>query len=105
MGAYKPRTNPYSFQGHGAGCLLYVFELAGKYGIRVIAMEVTHEKHVEEIENCLENLGHPTGIMLQVGTRNIQNFELLKTLGGQKTYPVLLKRGFGISQRSGISSQ
>jgi ketol-acid reductoisomerase len=36
MGAYKPRTNPYSFQGHGKDCLPWVFELAGKYGIRVI---------------------------------------------------------------------
>ena len=33
-GAYKPRTSPYDFQGHGAACLPYVFELAGKYGIR-----------------------------------------------------------------------
>ena len=33
MGAYKPRTNPYSFQGHGKACLPYVFELAGKFGI------------------------------------------------------------------------
>ena len=49
MGAYKPRTSPYAFQGYGATCLPYVFELAGKYGIRVIAMEVTHESHVDEI--------------------------------------------------------
>lgn len=53
MGAYKPRTNPYSFQGHGKACLPYVFELAGKYGIKVIAMEVTHESHVEEIRDAL----------------------------------------------------
>ena len=33
-GAYKPRTSPYDFQGHGAACLPFVFELAGKYGIR-----------------------------------------------------------------------
>src|SRR6266478_9624619 len=43
MGAYKPRTSPYAFQGHGKACLPFVFELAGKHGIRVIAMEVTHE--------------------------------------------------------------
>ncbi|MFT7092200.1 MAG: 3-deoxy-7-phosphoheptulonate synthase, partial [Candidatus Azotimanducaceae bacterium] len=49
MGAYKPRTNPYSFQGHGKDCLPWVFELAGKYGIKVIAMEVTHESQVDEI--------------------------------------------------------
>ena len=104
MGAYKPRTNPYSFQGHGMDCLPYVFELAGKYGIRVIAMEVTHEKHLEEIENSLEISGQPTGVMLQVGTRNIQNFELLKNLGKQKTYPILLKRGFGISLTESLNA-
>ncbi len=48
MGAYKPRTNPYSFQGHGRSCLPWVSELAGKYGMRVVAMEVTHESQVEE---------------------------------------------------------
>ena len=97
MGAYKPRTNPYSFQGHGASCLPWVFELAGKYGIRVIAMEVTHDSHVREILQALEETGHPTGVMLQIGTRNTQNFELLKEVGRQQELPVLLKRGFGIT--------
>ena len=97
MGAYKPRTSPYSFQGHGVNCLPYVFELAGKYGIKVIAMEVTHESHVNEIRETLEKLGNPTGVMLQIGTRNTQNFELLKIVGRQQEFPVLLKRGFGIT--------
>ena len=104
MGAYKPRTNPYSFQGHGAACLPYVFELAGKYGIKVIAMEVTHESHVEEIDRCLQACGHPTGVMLQIGTRNIQNFELLKAIGKQTTYPALLKRGFGITLNESLNA-
>jgi len=97
MGAYKPRTNPYSFQGHGASCLPWMFELAGKYGIRVIAMEITHDSHVREIRQALEETGHPTGVMLQIGTRNTQNFELLKEVGRQQELPVLLKRGFGIT--------
>jgi 3-deoxy-7-phosphoheptulonate synthase len=97
MGAYKPRTSPYSFQGHGKNCLPYVFELAGKYGIKVIAMEVTHESHVDEIREALHKTGHPTGVMLQIGTRNTQNFELLKSVGRQQEFPVLLKRGFGIT--------
>ena len=97
MGAYKPRTSPYSFQGHGKTCLPYVFELAGKYGIKVIAMEVTHESHVEEIREALHRTGNPTGVMLQIGTRNTQNFELLKAVGRQREFPVLLKRGFGIT--------
>jgi len=97
MGAYKPRTSPYSFQGHGKTCLPYVFELAGKYGIKVIAMEVTHESHIDEIQNALHDTGNPTGVMLQIGTRNMQNFELLKIVGRQQEFPVLLKRGFGIT--------
>lgn len=97
MGAYKPRTSPYSFQGHGKNCLPFVFELAGKYGIKVIAMEITHESHLREIQEALVQTGNPTGVMLQIGTRNTQNFELLKSVGRQQEFPVLLKRGFGIT--------
>ena len=97
MGAYKPRTSPYSFQGHGRTCLNYVFEIAGKHGIRVIAMEVTHEAHVGEIREALRETGSPVGVMLQIGTRNTQNFELLKAVGRQNEFPVLIKRGFGIT--------
>jgi 3-deoxy-7-phosphoheptulonate synthase len=104
MGAYKPRTSPYAFQGHGKHCLPYVFELAGKYGIKVIAMEITHETHLEEIRQALEHTGHPTGIMLQIGTRNTQNFELLKIVGRQKDFPILLKRGFGITLEESLNA-
>ncbi len=104
MGAYKPRTNPYSFQGHGKSCLPYVFELAGKYDIKVIAMEVTHESHVREIHEALEQTGHPTGVMLQIGTRNTQNFELLKSIGREPDFPVLLKRGFGITLEESLNA-
>lgn len=104
MGAYKPRTNPYSFQGHGKECLPYVFELAGKYSIKIIAMEVTHENHIEEINEALEATGNPTGVMLQVGTRNTQNFELLKAIGRQNDFPVLLKRGFGITLNESLNA-
>ena len=104
MGAYKPRTNPYSFQGHGKACLPYVFELAGKYGIRVIAMEVTHEDHLDEIRECLAQTGYPTGVMVQIGTRNTQNFELLKAVGRQQDFPVLFKRGFGITLNESLNA-
>ena len=96
-GAYKPRTSPYEFQGDGKACLPYAFELAGRYGIKVIAMEVTHESHVQEIHDALEATGQPTGVMLQIGTRNAQNFELLKAVGQQDEFPVLFKRGMGIT--------
>ncbi|MCI0436107.1 MAG: hypothetical protein L0271_21065, partial [Gemmatimonadetes bacterium] len=96
-GAYKPRTSPYDFQGLGAACLPYVFELAGVHGIRVVAVEVTRESHIEEIRKALAQSGDATGVMLQIGTRNAQNFELLKAVGQQTELPVLFKRGMGIT--------
>jgi len=104
MGAYKPRTSPYAFQGYGRECLPYVFELAGKYGIKVIAMEIMSGTHLEEIQQALETSGHPTGVMLQIGTRNTQNFELLKIVGRQTEMPVLLKRGFGITLEESLNA-
>jgi len=104
MGAYKPRTSPYSFQGHGKDCLSYVFELAGKYGIKVIAMEITHDAHIDEIKQALQACGNPTGVMLQIGTRNTQNFELLKSVGRQNHFPILLKRGFGITLEESLNA-
>jgi len=104
MGAYKPRTNPYAFQGHGKSCLPWVFDLAGKYGTKVIAMEVTHESHMQEIDQALADAGNPCGVIMQIGTRNTQNFELLKAIGRQNTYPALLKRGFGITLNESLNA-
>jgi 3-deoxy-7-phosphoheptulonate synthase len=103
-GAYKPRTSPYDFQGHGKSCLPYVFELAGNYDIKVVAMEITHESHVQEIEEALVAAGNPTGVILQIGTRNAQNFELLKTVGQQRTFPILFKRGMGITLEESLNA-
>ena len=104
MGAYKPRTSPYDFQGHGKSCLPWVFELAGKYGIKVVAIEVLRAIHIEEIMNALEQAGRPTGVMLQTGTRNAQNFELLKAVGSQHEFPVLYKRGMGLSLEESLNA-
>ena len=52
---------------------------------------------LDEIRESLEKTGNPTGVMLQIGTRNTQNFELLKSVGRQQEFPVFLKRGFGIT--------
>ena len=103
-GAYKPRTSPYDFQGHGKSCLPYVFELAGKYGIRVVAMEITHESQIQEIRDALAAAGQPTGVMLQIGTRNAQNFELLKVVGQQNEFPILYKRGMGITLEESLNA-
>lgn len=104
MGAYKPRTSPYNFQGLGEKCLPYVFSLAGEYGIKVIAMEITHDSQLDYINQLLDKLGNPTGVMLQIGTRNAQNFELLKAVGAQTKFPVLFKRGYGITLEESIAS-
>ncbi|HVR09187.1 MAG TPA: 3-deoxy-7-phosphoheptulonate synthase [Thermoanaerobaculia bacterium] len=104
MGAYKPRTSPYDFQGLGRACLPYVFELAGRYGIRAVAMEVTDARHIDEIRDALAAAGDPTGVLLQVGTRNAQNFELLKAVGRQQRFPVLFKRGMGISLEESLNA-
>lgn len=104
MGAYKPRTSPYDFQGHGRECLPWLFDLAGKYGIRIIAMEVLKEAHIEEIFEELERAGRPTGVMLQIGTRNAQNFELLKAVGSQQEFPVLYKRGMGLTLEESLNA-
>ncbi|MFZ9887790.1 MAG: chorismate mutase, partial [Myxococcota bacterium] len=96
-GVWKPRTSPYDFQGPGSECLPWLFELAGKYGIRMIAIEVLKEGHIDDLQEALEKAGHPTTVMLQIGTRNAQNFELLKAVGRQHELPVLKKRGMGIS--------
>jgi 3-deoxy-7-phosphoheptulonate synthase len=52
---------------------------------------------VDEIRAALAATGEPCGVMLQIGTRNTQNFELLKTVGSQRDFPILVKRGFGIT--------
>jgi 3-deoxy-7-phosphoheptulonate synthase len=67
-------------------------------------MEVTHEDQIDEIQSALTSSGEPTGVMLQIGTRNIQNFELLKNVGRQKKFPVLLKRGFGITLEESLNA-
>lgn len=104
VGAYKPRTSPYDFQGHGKDCLPWVFELAGKHGIRIMAMECCEERHVEELSKALADAGNPTGVMLQIGTRNAQNFALLKAVGRQTEFPVLYKRGAGITLAESLNA-
>ncbi len=104
MGAYKPRTSPYDFQGLGADCLPWVFELAGEHGMQVVAVEVCDRRHIDEILAALETTGQPTGVMLQIGTRNTQNFELLRAAGQQAQLPVLFKRGMGITLEESLNA-
>jgi 3-deoxy-7-phosphoheptulonate synthase len=67
-------------------------------------MEVTRESHIEEIQKALAESGGATGVMLQIGTRNAQNFELLKAVGSQTELPVLFKRGMGITLEESLNA-
>ncbi len=82
-GAYKPRTSPYSFQGLEEEGLKYMKEAREMTGLNVIC-EVTSAHAIEAAVKYVD--------MLQIGARNMQNFELLKEAGKSKV-PVLLKRG------------
>ena len=82
-GAYKPRTSPYSFQGLEVEGLKYMQTATKETGLATIC-EVTSAHAVESAEQYVS--------MLQVGARNMQNFELLKEVG-RTGMPVLLKRG------------
>jgi len=82
-GAFKPRTSPYSFQGLGEDALKHLREAADKFGMLV----VTEVMEISQIAMML-----PYVDILQVGARNMQNFNLLRELGKVRK-PVLLKRG------------
>ncbi|MFH0786082.1 MAG: 3-deoxy-7-phosphoheptulonate synthase [Pseudomonadota bacterium] len=82
-GAYKPRTSPYSFQGLEEEGLKLLKKVREKTGLPVVT-EVMSTTDVELVEEYAD--------ILQIGTRNIQNFALLKRVG-QIRKPVLLKRG------------
>ena len=82
-GAYKPRTSPYSFQGLEEEGLKYMKEAREATGLNIIC-EVTSLRAMETAVKYVD--------MLQIGARNMQNFELLKEVG-KSGIPVLLKRG------------
>ncbi len=83
-GAYKPRTSPYSFQGLRAEGLLFMKKARDITGMPVVS-EITNPSQIELFDQYVD--------VVQVGTRNMQNFELLKELGRIRK-PILLKRGF-----------
>ena len=84
-GAFKPRTSPYSFQGLGVEALRYLAEERDRTGLPVIT-EVMEPNQVDIVAEYAD--------ILQVGTRNMQNYSLL-TAVGRVTRPVMLKRGYG----------
>lgn len=82
-GAYKPRTSPYAFQGLEEKGLEFLAEAREKTGLKIVT-EVMDVQSVPIVADCAD--------VLQVGARNMQNFQLLKAVG-RINKPVLLKRG------------
>jgi 3-deoxy-7-phosphoheptulonate synthase len=92
-GAFKPRTNPYSFQGLGLEGLKFLEEARAETGLP-FATEVTGEDKIDVVVNAAD--------MIQIGTRNMRSYDLLKAIGERtaaaapakgREKPVLLKRG------------
>lgn len=81
-GAFKPRTSPYSFQGYGKKAIDYLIKAKEETGLALVSeiMEINQLKYFDNVD------------ILQVGARNMQNFDLLKALG-EVDKPILLKRG------------
>ncbi len=82
-GAFKPRTSPYSFQGLKEEALRLLIEVKRRTGLPVVT-EVMDARHIEAVSECAD--------ILQIGSRNMQNFTLLEEVGRLRK-PVLLKRG------------
>src|SRR5262245_17293712 len=93
-GAFKPRTSPYSFQGMGEEGLRILRAVGDRYGLPVVT-EVMDPRQVELVCGYAD--------MLQVGARNMQNFDLLKEVG-HTTKPVLLKRGMSATVKDLLMS-
>lgn len=83
-GAYKPRTSPYAFQGMGIDGLKILREVANEFNMAVVS-EIMSEDLIEAFEPYVD--------IYQIGTRNMQNYHLLKELGKRTRKPILLKRG------------
>lgn len=93
-GAFKPRTSPYTFQGLGEKGLEYLQEAKQKTGLPV----VTEAMQIDQVE-----LVSRYADIIQIGARNIQNFDLLKEVGRNKK-PVLLKRGIATTVKEFLMS-
>ncbi len=83
-GAFKPRTSPYSFQGLELEGLRLLEEARAETGLPIVT-EIMDAEYIPEFQRTVD--------VIQVGARNMQNFQLLKKLGADTDKPILLKRG------------
>jgi 3-deoxy-7-phosphoheptulonate synthase len=93
-GAFKPRTSPYSFQGHGETALKWMRACGDELGMP-ICTEVMDTRQVELIERYTDSF--------QIGARNMQNFDLLREVGKTRK-PVVLKRGLAATVKDWLLS-
>ena len=93
-GAFKPRTSPYSFQGMGVQGLKLLLEAKAETGLPIVT-ELMSPKYCELFEEKVD--------LVQIGARNMQNFDLLKEVG-KMSKPVLLKRGLSNTYEEWIMS-
>ncbi len=93
-GAFKPRTSPYSFQGMGTGGLELLLEAKAATGLPIVS-EIMAPRYCELFEEKVD--------LVQVGARNMQNFDLLKEVG-RLSKPILLKRGLSNTYEEWIMS-
>ncbi len=94
-GAYKPRTSPYSFQGMGTQGLDILVAAKEETGLPIVS-ELMGEKYIDEFNDKVD--------LVQIGARNMQNFDLLKEVGRRIKKPVLLKRGLSNTYEEWIMS-
>ena len=93
-GAYKPRTSPYAFQGMGTQGIDFLMEAREKTGLPIVT-ELMSADQLSLFEECVD--------VIQIGARNMQNFDLLKKLGRLQK-PILLKRGLSSTIEEWIMS-
>ena len=93
-GAFKPRTSPYSFQGMGVQGLELLLKAKKATGLPIVT-EIMSPRYCEIFESCVD--------LVQIGARNMQNFDLLKEVG-KMSKPVLLKRGLSNTYEEWIMS-
>ena len=94
-GAFKPRTSPYSFQGLECEGLKLLQEAREATGLPIVT-EIMGTEYIDRFEEQVD--------VIQVGARNMQNFDLLKQLGRRTTKPILLKRGLSATVEEWLMS-
>ena len=94
-GAFKPRTSPYAFQGMGSEGLDILVAAKEETGLPIVS-ELMDARYIDEFNEKVD--------LIQIGARNMQNFDLLKKVGKRCTKPILLKRGLSATFQEWIMS-